>query len=73
LCIGVYLIRLYSSAFFDCFRSIGLLATKPVDDGYKSEYNANPVETIGNGVNDVLEGPLEAVYYRLKDALKVHG
>jgi hypothetical protein len=40
------LIRLYRSAFFDCFRSVGLLATKPVDNGYKCEYDANPVETI---------------------------
>ena len=52
------LIRLYRSTFFDCFCSVGLLAAKPVDNRYKSEYNANPVETIGHGINDVLEGPL---------------
>jgi hypothetical protein len=67
------LFRLNCSAFFDCLFCVGLLAAKPVDNRYKSEYNANPVETIGHGINDVLEGPLEAVCYRSKDALEIHG
>jgi len=65
--------RLHGGSFFDGFRGVGLLAAKPIDNGYKSEYNADPIKPIGNRVNDVFEGPLEAVGYRLKDALKVHG
>jgi len=49
------------------------LAAKPIDNSYKSEYDANPVEPIGDRINDMLECPLEAIGYRLKDALEVHG
>ena len=65
--------ELYGSTFFDSLCSVGLLTAKPVNNRYKSEYNANPVEAIRHGIDDVLECPLEAVGYRLKDALKVHG
>ena len=50
--------RLNGCSFFDSLSCVGLLAAKPVDNGYKCEYDANPVETIGHGINDVLEGPL---------------
>ena len=65
--------RLNGCAFFNGFRCIGLLTTQPVDNRYKSEYNANPVHSWTYWLNNVLECPLEAVGYRLKDALEVHG
>jgi len=65
--------RLNGCPFFDGLSCVGLLAAKPVDNGYKSEYNANPVHCWTNRLNNVLECPLEAIGYRLKDALEVHG
>ena len=65
--------RLNSCSFFDSLSCVGLLAAKPVDNGYKSEYDANPVHGWANRLNNMLECPLEAVGYRSKDALEVHG
>lgn len=65
--------RLNGCPFFDGLSCVGLLAAKPVDNGYKSEYDANPVHCWAYRLNNVLECPLEAIGYRLKDTLEVHG
>ena len=70
---SIRICRLDRSAFFDGLCGVCLLTAQPVNNGNKGEYDANPVETIRHGVNHVFKRPLEAVGYRLKDALKVHG
>jgi hypothetical protein len=50
-----------------------LLTSQPVDDGYKRKHDAYPIHGGSNWIYDMLEGPLEAIGYRLKDALEVHG
>jgi hypothetical protein len=73
---GDYFIKrnlLNGFALFDSLRSVGLLAAKPIDNCHKCEYDTNPIEPVGNRVNHVFECPLEAIGYRLKDALEVHG
>jgi hypothetical protein len=66
-------VQLNGCAFFDGLSGVSLLAAQPVNNRDKGEYDANPVKAIRHGVDYVLESPLEAVGYRLKDALKVHG
>jgi hypothetical protein len=68
-----YYLHLYSCTILDCLLSIGLLAAKPVNNGNKGKYDAQPIESVRHRVDNVFERPLEAVGYRLKDALKVHG
>jgi hypothetical protein len=45
------------------------LAAEPVNYGYKREHDANPVHGWAYWFNNMFECPLEAVGYRLKDAL----
>jgi hypothetical protein len=65
--------RLNGCSFLDGFGCVGLLTAKPIDNGYKSENDAYPIESVRDRINHMLECPLEAVGYRLKDALEVHG
>lgn len=64
---------LYGSTFLDGFLRVVFLTAQPIQNGYERKHDTNPVHRRTNRINDVFEGPLEAVGYRLKDALKVHG